>query len=458
MRRIVMIASCLIFLGACKKNTEYIGYLHDPILFCQTVHQLNTVVMGNNFPPIIASRNYTYASLAAYEAMAAGYPSAYRSLAGQVKDLDTMPRPKGDKIDFALASLLAFMKVGSDVTFPEGSMDEYEKKVLAEARDKGLPKAVEKQSREFADSISASVIRWAKKDNYAATRGSVKYTVIDTPGRWVPTPPMYAEAMEPNWRMIRCMVMDSCNQFQPPPPLPFNITDVNSAYYKEVMAIKNATDSLTEEQKHMANFWDDNPFKLNVSGHVMYSTKKFSPPGHWMGIVGIAAKKANLDFPETVYAYAITAIASFEAFIECWDEKYRHNTVRPETVINKYIDPNWRPILQTPPFPEYTCGHSTVSSAAAEALTSVFGDNFAYTDTTELEFGIDSRSFTSFRHAAEENNWARFYGGIHYHYSCIVSTEFGQKVGQYVVNELEMKLPGNSTTKTNEKAYPNSNH
>jgi hypothetical protein len=171
----------------------------------------------------------------------------------------------------------------------------------------------------------------------------------------------------------------------------------------------------------------------------MFGTKKFSPPGHWMSIVGIASKKANADFGTTVCAYAKTAIALFDAFIQCWDEKYRHNTVRPETVINKYFDPNWRPHLQTPPFPEYTCGHSTGSSAAAEALTSVFGDNFAYTDTTELEFGIKSRSFKSFRDAALENNWARFYGGIHFHYSCIVSTEYGRKVGELVANRLKMK-------------------
>ena len=430
---------CGLLFFSCKEKKEYIAYLHNPNLFCQTVHELNTVVMGNNFPPIIASRNYTYAALAGYEAMAAGNAKQYNSLAGQVKGLKAMPAPSGDKIDFDLASLLAYMKVGSAVTFPDGSMDEYRDKLLSEARDKGLPEEVEMQSSRFADSVSAAILRWAKGDSYAATRGSTKYTVIDSPGRWVPTPPMYAEAMEPNWNKIRPMVMDSCSQFRPPAPLPFNVTDKNSPYYKEVMAVKNAGDSLTDEQKHIANFWDDNPFKLNVSGHVMYSTKKFSPPGHWMGIVGLAAEKAKLDFPATVYAYAITAIASFDAFIQCWDEKFRSKTARPETVINKYIDPNWRPLLQTPPFPEYTCGHSTVSSAAAEAMTSVFGDNFSYTDSTELEFGIENRSFKSFRQAADENNWARFYGGIHFHHSCLVSTEYGKMVGELVVNKLKMK-------------------
>ena len=171
----------------------------------------------------------------------------------------------------------------------------------------------------------------------------------------------------------------------------------------------------------------------------MFASKKFSPPGHWMSIVGIAAEKAKSDFPNTVYAFTLTAITQFDAFIHCWDQKYRSNTIRPESVINKFIDPDWRPYLQTPPFPEYTCGHSTVSSANAEALTHVFGDNFHFTDTSEMEFGIQNRSFESFRAAAEENNWARYYGGIHFHQSCIVSTEYGKKVGDFIISKLQLK-------------------
>ena len=171
----------------------------------------------------------------------------------------------------------------------------------------------------------------------------------------------------------------------------------------------------------------------------MFATKKFSPSGHWMSVIGIAAKTANSDYAATVYAYARTSIALFDAFIQCWKVKYTYNTVRPETVINKYIDPNWRPYLQTPGFPEYTCGHYTISSAAAEALTDIYGDHFAYTDSTELEFGIQNRNFTSFREAALENNLARFYGGIHFHPSCIVSTEQGKKIGGYITSKLKMK-------------------
>ena len=432
--------SGIIILSSCtQKKGDYRKLTSDPLLYCKTVKKLNDIVMENNFPPIIASRNYTYANIAAYECIAAG-DSNYISLSGQIKHLPPMPKPAaGKEIDFSLAALLSFTKVGNAVTFPEGSMMGYYDDLKKMADSAGIPSSILENTIAFSDSVVAAIMRWSKKDNYAQTRSAEKYTVIDTPGRWVPTPPAYTSALEPHWNEIRPMVLDSANQFMPPPPPPFDVTDKNSKYYIEVMKVKNAIDSLTPEQQHIADFWDDLGTKLNVSGHIMFVTKKFTPTGHWMNIVGIASEKAMADFNTTVYAYTKTSISMFDAFIECWNVKYTYNTVRPETVINKYFDQNWRPDLQTPPFPEYTCGHSTVSSAGAEALTSVFGDHFAYTDTSELEFGIKNRSFKSFREAALENNWARFYGGIHFHNSCIVSTEQGRLVGDLINDRLQMK-------------------
>jgi hypothetical protein len=212
---------------------------------------------------------------------------------------------------------------------------------------------------------------------------------------------MYATALEPHWMEIRPMVMDSASQFKPVRPPSFNMKDKNSIFYKSLMEVKNMGDSLSAEEKHIADFWDDNPFKMNVTGHVMFATKKFSPAGHWMNITGIGAKKANADFNTTVAAYAKTAIALFDGFISCWDEKYRSNYVRPETVINTTIDQEWRPYIQTPPFPSYTSGHSTISAAAAEVMTEYFGDKISFTDTSLLEFGIANREIKSFRSAAQ---------------------------------------------------------
>ena len=307
------------------------------------------------------------------------------------------------------------------------------------ATDHGMPQDMLDNSIAFGDTVSSVIMNWSRHDNYLQTRGATEYEVKDSPGRWVPTPPAYSSAAEPHWREIRSIVIDSVNQFMPAPPYPFNVTDKNSNYYKEVKLIENTGDSLTTEQAWIADFWDDNPFKLNVSGHLMFGTKKFSPPGHWMGVVGIAAEKAGSDFPETVYAYAKTAIALFDGFIQCWNIKYIYNTIRPETVINKYFDPNWRPHLQTPPFPEYTCGHCTISAAACETLTSIFGIilrlQIPRNWNSESRAGLTNLSGK--RHS--KHRQSRFYGGIHYNIAATVVHEMGTKVGSLVVERLKMK-------------------
>ena len=429
-----------LILAACGKKDAYKKLTSDPILYCKTVKKLNDIVLENNFPPMIASRNYAYANIAAYECIVAGYDSAYQSLAGQIKDMPPMPKePAGKPVDYHFAALLAFTKVGNAVTFPEGSMMEYYHELLQKADDAGMPGDMLDNSRAFADTIVSSVIAWSKKDSYARTRSANKYTVTDEDGRWVPTPPSYTSAMEAHWMEIRTLALDSGAQCKPIPAPAFNVRDTASIFYKGMMETKRAIDSLNPEQRHIADFWDDNPFKMNVSGHVMFATKKFSPGGHWMNIVGIAAQKSGCDFNTTVYAYTKTAIALFDGFISCWEVKFRSNVIRPETVINKYFDAEWRPYLQTPPFPSYTSGHSVISASAAEVMTDIFGDNFHYKDTSEIEFGIDHRSFTSFRQAALEASVSRMYGGIHYPFDLNEGNKQGTHVGQIVVNRLRMK-------------------
>jgi hypothetical protein len=302
-----------------------------------------------------------------------------------------------------------------------------------------MPRRMLEQTRAFSDSIALAVLRWSRSDGYAATRGASRYTVNDSPGRWVPTPPLYATGLEPHWREIRPMVMDSAAQFMPPRPPAVDLRHTKSPYYMALMEVKRTVDSLDEEQRHIADFWDDNPFKMNVTGHVMFATKKFSPPGHWMNIVGIAARKAGADVNATVAAYAETAIALFDGFISCWDEKYRSNYVRPETVINAEVDQDWRPYIQTPPFPSYTSGHSTISAAAAEVMTEHFGDGLAFTDTSLLEFGIANREIRSFRQAAQEASLSRLYGGIHYRFDLDAGNRSGRALGAYVAERLRLR-------------------
>ena len=435
MKRIGFLLCTAVSLLACKQK-DYTTYTNNADLYCKTVKKLNDVVLYNNFSPVVASRNYAYANIAAYECVAAG-DSAYPSLSGRIKHLPPMPRPAAAaQVDHHLAALLAFVKVGNAVTFPEGVLMDYYQELAAGARAAGMSRTMLDHTIAYSDTVAATILKWSKGDNYARSRSAEKFTVTQEDGRWIPTPPAYAQALEPHWCTIRPLLLDSAAQFQPPAPPKYNMKDTTSAYYREVMEVKNTVANLTEEQKHIADFFDDNPFNLHVTGHVMYATKKFSPPGHWMNIVGIAAQKAGADFDKTVAAYTETAIALFDGFIACWKSKFATNTIRPETVINKYLDPTWQPYIQTPPFPSYVSGHSVISAASAEVMTHHFGDHFAYTDTSELEFGIPNRSFKSFREAAQEASWSRLYGGIHFRSDLEKGNEVGKKIGEYVVRRL----------------------
>lgn len=438
MNKIIAAVVMTALLAGCKK-ADYAKVTNDPLLYSATVKKLNDIILENNFPPMIAARNYAYANIAAYEVIAAG-DKKYTSLAGQIHGLHTTPKPgKKEKIDFPFAALIAFCKVGNAVTFPEGSMDAYVHELTTRAEDAGMPSEVLTNTVQYANLVADSIMSWSKLDNYAKIRSASKFSVTTEEGRWVPTPPMYAQAVEPHWMEIRTLVMDSCSQFKPVRPPKYEPANKSSVFYNAMMLVKNCVDSLTPEQKHIADFWDDNSFKLNVNGHVMYATKKFSPGGHWMNIVGIIAANKKADFNTTVSAYAQTSIALFESFISCWDEKFRSNYIRPETAINKYVNPEWQPYIQTPPFPEYTSGHAVISAAAAEVMTHYFGDNVHYTDSSELEFGVSNRSFASVRNAAKEASISRVYGGIHYKHSCDVGHDEGIKVGTFVLQHLKMK-------------------
>lgn len=438
MRIFISALICLTVISCNQSVSDYHSSFEDPLLFSKTVKHLNDIVLENNFPPMIASRNYAYASIAAYECVAAGNP-AYASFSGRIKHMPAMPKPMDSSIvDYPLSALLAFIKVGNAVTFPEGSMMKYYDQVLHDADSLNVPSAVVGASTEFADAVASAILRWSKGDHYAATRGASRYSVNDSSGRWIPTPPMYASGLEPHWREIRPFVLDSASQFKPGRPPVFDMKQ-NSVYHNAMMEVKNTVDHLTDEQKHIADFWDDNPFKMNVSGHVMFATKKFSPPGHWMNIVGIAAKNAKADFAKTVASYAYTAIALFDGFISCWDEKYRSNYVRPETIINANVSADWRPYIQTPPFPSYTSGHSTISAAAAEVMTAFYGDKLSFTDTSLLEFGVANREIKSFRDAAQEASISRLYGGIHYRFDLDSGNAVGKRLGESIVKRLIKK-------------------
>lgn len=434
----------LLFIPACEQtNPDWEAQASNPEFLHRSLKKITDVIVHDIFSPPVASRIYAYSSIAAYEAMVPGYPE-YQSLAGQLNELSPAPQPEaGAEYCYPLAGTWAMLQVGKALIFSEDKIEEFENEILQEYKDIRMPQDVFDRSIAYGDAVAKHILAWADKDNYKQTRTFPKYTITDDPARWKPTPPDYMDAIEPHWNKIRPFVLDSATQFVPPRPTPFS-TDKNSQFMKEVMEVYHAIDGApSEEEKEervaIAKFWDCNPYVSHHKGHVMFATKKITPGGHWMGISQIACRQAKLDVMESARVYALTAVALADAFISCWDEKFRSELVRPETVINTYIDPDWAPTLQTPPFPEYTSGHSVISASAATALTSIFGEPFPYTDSVEVEFGLPPRSFNSFMEASQEAAISRLYGGIHYWPACSIGVNQGKLVGNLVVSRVKMK-------------------
>ncbi len=434
----VLIVSIAVGLWSCNTDREYESKISDPELLHRAMDKYSEVIVYDIFSPPQASRNYAYASIAAYEVIAAS-DSSYQSLAGQVHELTPLPPKPEESYSPTVAMIEAFYQTAKHFIFSEEKLISDHNKVMDKLRASGVPRGDFNRSLTYGQAVAKHIIDWSETDNYKQTRTFPKYSLSQDLSQWKPTPPGYMDGIEPHWREIRTFVLDSANQFVPDPPTEFN-TDVKSKFYKETMEVYNVVNNANDEQKEIASFWDCNPYVLNVTGHVMHATKKITPGGHWISIVAIAASKAGADLAKSAEAYALTSIALADGFIACWDEKYRSNLVRPETVINETIDEDWVPYLQTPPFPEHTSGHSVISRAAAVVLTSIFGESFEFDDNTEVKYGIPIRSFKSFIHASEEAAVSRLYGGIHYRPAIDVGVAQGQKVGDFIAEKLTLSL------------------
>jgi hypothetical protein len=434
---LLFLSNILIISPSCQTTSKAEGQKPvelDVSLFNSCSEQLTDVIVHDIFKPPVATRIYSYSHLAAYEAMRQQYPS-YKTMAGRINQFGPVPAPqKGLEYCFPLAAIVAFNNVGEELTFSKEMWDEFRLKLNSKIAEYDIPDDVYQRSVDYGNLVAAHELKYAYSDNYKQTRGR-KFSVINLPGRWVPTPPTYADACEPVWNSVRHFVIDSAAQFKPTPCAPFDMTP-GSKYHKLLTEVYDISKNLTEEQKKIALFWDDNAFITHVSGHMMYATKKMTPPGHWLAIARKVSETRKLDMMKTAEVYLVTSLAMYDAFIASWDEKYKSNRVRPVTVIGQYLTPNWMPFLETPAFPEYVSAHSAISAAAGTVLTRLVGDNIAFTDSTEHQYGFGVRSFTSFNQAYNETNISRVYGGIHYRDGATEGMKMGEKLGSWVLTKL----------------------
>ena len=415
---------------ACKTSSKKQGII--PAADIDTVVRRMTDLMVHDVTnPPLAARFFAYSFLAGYEVVSQNN-TAVRNMKGILHDYPDVEKPTIKKYDYQLAALLAIIETASRIQ-PSGKQLQVLKEKILKQVENELDEEAINGSITYANAITAAILKYARQDGYRNFSDYPRYSPLNSEGTWFPTPPGYLAAVEPYFGKLRPFFVDSVVRFMPPPPAPFD-KNKSSVFYALMDSVYQTGKNLTKQQQEIAAFWDCNPFALNDQGHLKVGFKKISPGAHWMGIAGIACTQQNLSFDSSMIVHGVLAVTLTDAFICCWNEKYRSNRIRPETAIRKYIDPEWKPFLQTPPFPEYISGHSVVSAASAEILSHFFGNTFNYRDSVEQDFGLPARSFHSFKEAAQEAAVSRYYGGIHFMDANINGLQLGEKIGRHVLS------------------------
>lgn len=378
--------------------------------------------------PPVASRAMAYFGVAAYESLASCDPTM-RSLAGQLNGLAQTPgRPADPGLSAAvtlhatLAETIAHFFANTGPT-GQRAMTAMTRKLGAMSAD-GLQPEIVAASSAHGRAIARHIIGWAQTDGGEIVSNMgfpASYTPSEGPEHWVPTSQIVQQQapLLPEWGANRTFAMPTGASCPLPPPPEFSETP-GSAFHAEAQEVYDTSRTLTDEQRLIARFWSDDP---------MLSP---TPPGHW---ISIALQIIQRDAIGTLRAADILArlgIGTADAFIGCWHSKFEFDLVRPVTYIRRTIDAKWEPLLITPPFPEYPSGHSTQSGAAAEILTAIFGEDFAFEDATHEDDGLPVRKYPSFHAAAKEAALSRLYGGIHFRAAIERGLEQGRCVGAHV--------------------------
>lgn len=386
--------------------------------------QLQVIKNTSGVTHVAYSRHFAYTGVAVYEALVSG-DKQYKSIAGSLNGTIVMPEvPQGKPLfwpasaNAAMAEMLRFFYPAK----PENvqRIDSLEAAWFARYKKEVTPADNLDAAVQFGKQVAHAVIEWSKQDG--AGNANIPYTPLGE-GYWEPTGP--APANVPGWGNNRTILSGSIANTIPAAPIPFS-TVAGTPFHNMARELYDVSQSLTEEQKAIARFWDDAPNGQYVSAF-----------GHWFNILNQALEKKDPGLMKASDAYLRLGISMHDAAISCWKTKYTYHLLRPVTYIRKHMGfSDWNPLISTPPHPEYSAAHATLSAAAGYALESVFGPNFSFTDHTYDVLGMSPRTFTGFEAAGKEAGISRLYGGIHYRPSIETGNVQGKKVGENVNNLL----------------------
>jgi hypothetical protein len=288
---------------------------------------------------------------------------------------------------------------------------------------------------QLGQQVAESILDWRSRDG-ASTRAA--YNPALGPGVWQPTPARFLPPLLPQWPAVTCFCMRSGTQFRPAGPPRLDSPEYWASYreVKDLGHVKSRT--RTAEQTDIAWFW-------KACEHTP------TPPGQWNQIAQIVARQRGNTLQQNARLFALLNLALADAAIMSWDCKYKFNFWRPVHAIRETRvtedpatsgDPNWMPLIETPPFPAYTSGHSSFSGTGARVLANFYGtDNVSFT-LTSVSLPGARRSFRSLSQAADEAGMSRIYGGIHWQFDNTDGLTTGRALADYVTqNFLTPRAP-----------------
>ena len=361
------------------------------------------------------SRHFSYTAIAVYESIRGIEPS-YHSLSGQLSGLRDLPEIPQKSLYWPASLNAAYADMlrnfyGSFGTCKKtiDSMEESQKRALLHV---GARPSLIDRSAGFGKSIAAAIIKWASEDGPTTKK---EYIPLTGEGVWTPT----GQAAAPFWSENRSLTKNLESIFTLKEPM--YSADTTKGFGKMAMEVYNVSVSLTPEEKATALYWDDSPNGQYVTVF-----------GHWTSILSGLIKENRFPLIKAAEAYARMAMSMHEASLLAWKGKYQFNVVRPITFIQQYINPQWKPLISTPPHPEFPAAHATLSNAAAVALCSLFGDNCKVTDNSYIDIGMPQRSYLSLQDVAREAGLSRLYGGIHYRYSIEQGFILGEATAKHI--------------------------
>lgn len=236
-------------------------------------------------------------------------------------------------------------------------------------------------------------------------------------------------------------------------------------FYDQARQVIDVQAHLTPKQMLIAEYWANGPTTS-------------LPPGQWMEISAEIAQQRTMDIAATMKLFFAVGNAVMDAGIACWDTKRFYDSARPVTAIRylfrgerirgwggpgigtvdlygEYWQPFQVPWFPTPPFAEFTSGHSTFSSAAARVLalftgSDDYGGSHVQIRPLDADPTIDVRGLTltwpTFSEAAAEAGASRLFGGIHFQEGNVVGLSMGRQIGEQVFAKAKALWSGDCST------------